>query len=191
MSIPIQLPITAAQQAAGNLTSEGATNIALLQDLNRTVTPKFMWAQLANATDDRQDFCGLLASALTDDATFAQLYPDALLRDPNAIISGHGLPGLRQDTTGQWNHIEPSNATAQDRRDYVRRHLIVNAAKQILTMMNRRITNDHVAAAQPHTLHAALCLTQVAADVCKHFDPTFLDSISSPSLKSFMATANA
>lgn len=171
-------PITTAQYSRGHLTSEGAENIALLQDLSRTVKPKTMHASLNHNDGDPLGLCGILASALADDDAFAQLYPDQLLLSPDATIAGNGLPGLRQDEAGQWDHVDPRDATVQERRDYVRRHLIVNAAKKILAVMDRPAT-DRIAVTQPHRLHTTACLVNVATDVCKKFEPDFLSSLNS------------
>lgn len=183
-------PITAMQRKRGNLDGEGAENIALMQDLTRTTTAATFHSQLM--FDDANvmgDLSGLLALAFADDAAFTEAFPDALMRSSHNTVNDTCLPGLRQDAAGVWNQIDPDDATLAERRNYVRRHLIVNTAKKVLGFANRPMTANQIAVTAPGTLQRVYCLVNVATDVCRAFDPAFMEQFAGPSLADAMALA--
>lgn len=182
-------PSTTAQHEKEKLDSKGADNIALLQDFSCAATSTAVHNQLMlNDASIIGDLSGLLALAFADDAAFAEAFPDTLMRSPRSTVNDTCLPGLRQDAAGQWNRIAPDDATLAEQRDYVRRNLIVNAAKKVLGFASRPMT-DHIAVTTPGALQGIYCLTNVAADVCRTFDPAFMEQFAGPSLADAMALA--
>lgn len=170
MTVHRMLPNPHPQHKTEHHENEGAKNIALLQDFGRTHELMPMHEFTGTDISASVDLTKILASALNDETTFAQLFPDDLLQNPDTAIHGACLPGLRQNDTGRWTHVEPGDASVSERREYIRRNLVVSCAHKIIAVFDRQKT-QLLAVTQLRTAHTLCCLTSVANDVCNHFEP--------------------
>lgn len=146
---------------------ETASNIASLQNLDEAGSaPISLYKALSNG----------LMMALIDEPTFTRLYPDSTVQDINIAVHGTGMPGLRQDSNGNWQDIASECTTPSDRREYVRRRLLVNAAKKLLRCLGPNAIRS-IITTRPERLPDALHLKDICIEVCQRYDPAFLAAL--------------
>lgn len=186
-------PMITAQTNMGYVTSIGQYNIANLQSLSvATKAGPFLqndgyaidtWRMLLSSVDDelfKQNFAEIYEKELFNDngdrvSAFEFFFPDADIMNYRNV-NGKSLKGLRlgQDENGnpKWQEVSASEATLEDRKNFIKHSILPKAAVKLAGMMNRNMSPGVLENQKPDTLAALQKLIDTLTDVgTKNMDP--------------------
>ena len=187
-------PMITAQTNMGYVTSIGQYNIANLQSLSvASKAGPFLqndgyaidtWRMLLSSVDDQlfeQNFKKIYDEQLFDNngnrvSAFEFFFPDSDVMNYRNV-NGQALKGFRlsQDENGSpvWQEVSASEATLEDRKNYIKHNILPKAAVKLAGMMNRSMSPGVLENQKPDTLEALKKLIDTLTDVgTKNMDPS-------------------
>lgn len=155
-------PITQAQEDQGHLTTDRARDIAMLQDINGTTKAATFYSHRLLDQPRISQLPEILSYVVMNDQEFAHTFPDELVSDYRNANGSH-LPGYALDDAGQWTQVPHEQATADERRNYLRHHICEPAVRKMHSILSTRLNLDMIATVNPSCFGFAHQLANLTA----------------------------